>query len=363
MLSQLHQTDQIIMMTTYFCLLVSVLICKNYAEMTCQTVQQNTIPTLSCGHSEGDVTWSRDQDGGRVDILTVRKGQDSEDKHISDPDITMTPHTTKNPTTIVKNTVIKRRNKKDEKKDKKGEKNKKNEKKNKKTKNITMTPHTTKNPTTRVKNTDITMTPHTTENPTTRVENTDITMTPHTTKNPTTIVKNTDITMTLHTTKNPTTRVKNTYITMTPHTTKNPTTRVKNTGHWQLPVGVTTGGLVLVLVLLLVGFLIRRRWAQKAEGDRDRPQAVYEEISDVTQQPKDESCECSSRSKEHFVYNLASAQGTQKEVISMNPIYHTIQDPNITTNLNNDPGEAGAPEAGEGGEGPGRGQAGGRNPK
>ncbi|XP_046875198.1 uncharacterized protein LOC124467108 isoform X2 [Hypomesus transpacificus] len=72
-------------MNTYFYLLVSVLICKNYAEMTCQTVQQKDTATLSCGHFEGDVRWSRDQDGGRVDILTVRKGQDSEDKHIHDP--------------------------------------------------------------------------------------------------------------------------------------------------------------------------------------------------------------------------------------------------------------------------------------
>ena len=54
-------------------------------EMTCQTVQQKDTATLSCGHSEGDVRWSRDKDGGRVNILTVRKGQDSEDKHIHDP--------------------------------------------------------------------------------------------------------------------------------------------------------------------------------------------------------------------------------------------------------------------------------------
>ncbi|XP_067111865.1 microtubule-associated protein 1B-like isoform X2 [Osmerus mordax] len=289
-------------MTTYFCLLVSVLICKNYA------------------------------------------------------DITMTPHTTKNPTPRVKNTVIKRRNKKDEKKDKKGEKNKKNEMKNKETKSITMTPHTTKNPTTRVKNTVIKRRNKKDKKKDKKGEknkkngkknkNTkNITMTPHTTKNPTTRVKNTDIATSPHTTKNPTTRVKNTVTTRivsvgeeseaTKKDENENKKSEKNKSHWQLPVGVTTGGLVLVLVLLLVGFLIRRRWAQKAEGDRDRPQAVYAEISDVTQQPKDESCECSSRSKEHFVYSLASAQGTQKEVISMNPIYHTIQDPNITTNLNN----------------------------
>ncbi|XP_062343146.1 uncharacterized protein LOC134040960 [Osmerus eperlanus] len=233
-------------MTTYFCLLVSVLIGKNYAEMTCQTVQQKNTATLSCGHSEGNVTWSRDQNGGRVDILTVRKGQDSEDKHISDPGKRFSSGADKslkmfkvissdsgvyycNGEPVVNLTVTSETVPEEHQKRTCGPKSPP-------TQNVTMTPHTTENPTTRVKNTDIAT---------------------------------------------------------SPHTTKNPTTRVKNTGHWQLPVGVTTGGLVLVLVLLLVGFLIRRRWAQKAEGDRDRRlDHVYAEISDVTQQPKDESCEC-----------------------------------------------------------------------
>ena len=35
-------------------------------------------------------------------------------------------------------------------------------------------------------------------------------------------------------------------------------------GNQQLAVGVAAGGLVLVLVLVLVGFLIRRCWVQKA---------------------------------------------------------------------------------------------------
>ncbi|XP_046875168.1 peptidyl-prolyl cis-trans isomerase G-like isoform X2 [Hypomesus transpacificus] len=465
------------MMSTYFCFLVSVLIGKNYAEMTCQTVQQKDTATLSCGHSEGDVTWSRDQDGGRVDILTVRKGQDSEDKHIHDPgkrfssvadksltilrvissdsgvyycngepvvNLTVTPE--KVPEEVQKRTCVP---------------------KSPPTTNVTMTTHTTKNPTTRVKNTDVTMTPHTTKNPTTRVKNKvttrtvsvgeesettkkdeknkkddkkkkkdgkkkdkeekkevknekkdektkNVTMTPHTTKNPTTRVKNKVTTRTVsvgeesETTKkdeknkkddkkkkkdgkkkdkeekkevkNEKKDEKTKNVTMTPHTTKNPTTRVKNKvttrtvsvgeesettkkdeknkkddkkkkkdgkkkdkeekkevknekkdektkSHWRLLVGVAAGGLVLVLFLLLVGFLIRRRWA---EGDRDRRlDHVYAEISDVTQQPKDESC--SSSPKEHSVYNLAGAQ----EVITMDPIYHTIQDPNITTNLSN----------------------------
>ncbi|XP_046875172.1 cylicin-1-like isoform X6 [Hypomesus transpacificus] len=431
------------MMSTYFCFLVSVLIGKNYAEMTCQTVQQKDTATLSCGHSEGDVTWSRDQDGGRVDILTVRKGQDSEDKHIHDPgkrfssvadksltilrvissdsgvyycngepvvnltvtpDVTMTPHTTKNPTTRVKNKVTTRtvsvgeesettkkdeKNKKDDKKKKKDGKKKdkeekkevKNEKKDEKTKNVTMTPHTTKNPTTRVKNKVTTRTVSVGEESETtkkdeknkkddkkkkkdgkkkdKEEKKEV-------KNEKKDEKTKNVTMTPHTTKNPTTRVKNKVTTRTvsvgeeSETTKkdeknkkddkkkkkdgkkkdkeekkevkNEKKDEKTKSHWRLLVGVAAGGLVLVLFLLLVGFLIRRRWA---EGDRDRRlDHVYAEISDVTQQPKDESFSLSpgsSSPKEHSVYNLAGAQ----EVITMDPIYHTIQDPNITTNLSN----------------------------
>lgn len=71
---------------TYFSFLMSVFICRVYAEMTCQTVQEKTHAQLSCEYGvQGDVTWSRDQDGKRVKILTLRKGQDKEEKHIADP--------------------------------------------------------------------------------------------------------------------------------------------------------------------------------------------------------------------------------------------------------------------------------------
>ncbi|XP_046875177.1 uncharacterized protein LOC124467093 isoform X2 [Hypomesus transpacificus] len=352
-------------MTTYFCLLVSVLVCKNYAEMTCQSVQQKTNVTLSCGHSEGDVTWSRDQDGGKVNIsdpgkrfssglgsLTILRviSSDSGVYYCNDepvvnltvtPDVPMTPHTIKNPTTRVKNTVTtrtvsvaeakkfnindeKKHNKKNKKKNKKDGKKKEDKKGKKEKKDDKTEEEDDDNDDDDKDGEDVTMTPHTTKNPTTRVKNKDVTTTPHTTKNPTTRVKNTVTTWTVSVAKESEATKKD---------ENKDTKSEKNKSLWQLPLGVAAGGLVLVLVLLLVGFLIRRCWARKSEGDRDRPPAVYAEITDMTQQPKDGSC--SPRSKEHSVYYLAGAPGTQEEVHGMNPIYHTIQDPNITTNLSN----------------------------
>ncbi|XP_030268628.1 hemicentin-1-like [Sparus aurata] len=67
------------------CLLVFVLGCKVTAATKHEVVEEKQSVSLPCLHSvEGEVTWSRETNGHRVDILTV--GGDVEKKHISDPD-------------------------------------------------------------------------------------------------------------------------------------------------------------------------------------------------------------------------------------------------------------------------------------
>ncbi|XP_035537404.1 uncharacterized protein LOC118342849 [Morone saxatilis] len=65
-------------------LLVFALVCNVSAEITHKVVEEKDSVTLSCPHSvEGKVTWSRERDGHRVDILTADGG--SEIRHIKDP--------------------------------------------------------------------------------------------------------------------------------------------------------------------------------------------------------------------------------------------------------------------------------------
>ncbi|XP_030266126.1 uncharacterized protein LOC115577282 [Sparus aurata] len=66
------------------CLLVFVLGCKVTAAIKHEVVEEKQSVSLPCLHSvEGEVTWSRETNGHRVDILTV--GGDADKKHIPDP--------------------------------------------------------------------------------------------------------------------------------------------------------------------------------------------------------------------------------------------------------------------------------------
>ncbi|XP_030266274.1 hepatocyte cell adhesion molecule-like [Sparus aurata] len=68
----------------YSCLVVFVLGCNVTAAVKHEVVEEKQLVTLPCPHSvEGDVTWSRETNGHRVDILTVEGDRDK--KHIPDP--------------------------------------------------------------------------------------------------------------------------------------------------------------------------------------------------------------------------------------------------------------------------------------
>ncbi|KAM8767576.1 SPEG neighbor protein-like [Acanthopagrus schlegelii] len=68
----------------YSCLLVFVLGCNVTAAIKHVTVQEKQSVALPCPHAvKGDVTWSRETNGHRVDILTV--DGDVDKKHIPDP--------------------------------------------------------------------------------------------------------------------------------------------------------------------------------------------------------------------------------------------------------------------------------------
>ncbi|XP_035848773.1 uncharacterized protein LOC116051709 [Sander lucioperca] len=65
-------------------LLVLVLGYKTAAGIIHETVEEKTQVSLRCPHSvEGDVTWSRERNGNKTDILTVNGDRDI--KHIDDP--------------------------------------------------------------------------------------------------------------------------------------------------------------------------------------------------------------------------------------------------------------------------------------
>ncbi|KAK9527117.1 hypothetical protein VZT92_015777 [Zoarces viviparus] len=65
------------------CLLALVLGWNASAEIIHETVEVKTSVSLRCPHSVGTVTWSRESNGSKVDILTV--GVDKDIKHIHDP--------------------------------------------------------------------------------------------------------------------------------------------------------------------------------------------------------------------------------------------------------------------------------------
>ncbi|XP_075938508.1 uncharacterized protein LOC142939172 [Anarhichas minor] len=65
------------------CLLALVLGWNATAEIIHETVEVKTSVSLRCPHSVGTVTWSRESNGSKVDILTVEV--DEEIKHIHDP--------------------------------------------------------------------------------------------------------------------------------------------------------------------------------------------------------------------------------------------------------------------------------------
>ncbi|KAM8767578.1 uncharacterized protein AB9X84_006395 [Acanthopagrus schlegelii] len=69
----------------YSCLLVFVLGCNVTAAIKHVTVQEKQSVSLSCPHYVvGEMTWSRETNGHRVDILTADVNWDK--KHIPDPD-------------------------------------------------------------------------------------------------------------------------------------------------------------------------------------------------------------------------------------------------------------------------------------
>ncbi|XP_038581653.1 proline-rich receptor-like protein kinase PERK8 isoform X3 [Micropterus salmoides] len=71
-------------MKIYSCLLAFVLCCNVSAEKKHKIIRQKDSVTLPCPHPvEGKVTWSREKNGNRVDILTVDGDRDI--RHIHDP--------------------------------------------------------------------------------------------------------------------------------------------------------------------------------------------------------------------------------------------------------------------------------------
>lgn len=66
------------------CLLAFALSCKVTAAINHEVVEEENSVTLRCPHPvEGKVTWSRETNGNRVDILTVDGDRDI--RHIHDP--------------------------------------------------------------------------------------------------------------------------------------------------------------------------------------------------------------------------------------------------------------------------------------
>ncbi|XP_054462607.1 uncharacterized protein LOC129097728 [Anoplopoma fimbria] len=66
------------------CLLTLVLACNATAELIHEAVEEKSSVSLRCPHSvEGTVTWSRENDGSKVDVLTA--GGDQDIRHIHDP--------------------------------------------------------------------------------------------------------------------------------------------------------------------------------------------------------------------------------------------------------------------------------------
>ncbi|XP_045914053.1 uncharacterized protein LOC123976177 [Micropterus dolomieu] len=71
-------------MKIYSCLLVFVLCCNGSSEKKHKIIRLKDSVTLPCPHPvEGKVTWSRERNGNRVDILTV--DGDGDIRHIHDP--------------------------------------------------------------------------------------------------------------------------------------------------------------------------------------------------------------------------------------------------------------------------------------
>ncbi|XP_054461585.1 uncharacterized protein LOC129096916 [Anoplopoma fimbria] len=71
-------------MNIFSCLLAFVLGCNVTAELIHEAVEEKSSVSLRCPHSvEGTVTWSREINGSKVDVLTA--GGDQDIRHIHDP--------------------------------------------------------------------------------------------------------------------------------------------------------------------------------------------------------------------------------------------------------------------------------------
>ncbi|KAL7868583.1 hypothetical protein SRHO_G00099670 [Serrasalmus rhombeus] len=69
----------------FLCLLLCGYLHMINSETLHQTEKEGNTVALKCGRlTKGPVTWSRDTNGQRVDILTTHNGQTT--KHIADPD-------------------------------------------------------------------------------------------------------------------------------------------------------------------------------------------------------------------------------------------------------------------------------------
>ena len=62
---------------------ICVVICVSLAAIRHVIVQEKQPVALPCPHAVGAVTWSRETNGHRVDILTT--GDEGDKKHIPDP--------------------------------------------------------------------------------------------------------------------------------------------------------------------------------------------------------------------------------------------------------------------------------------
>ncbi|XP_047193801.1 uncharacterized protein LOC124851149 isoform X2 [Hippoglossus stenolepis] len=68
-------------MLFFLCLLFTGGICRNVADARIVTVLQNSVATLPCPHTAGDVSWSRLRNGDHVILVTITSGsEDRRDK-------------------------------------------------------------------------------------------------------------------------------------------------------------------------------------------------------------------------------------------------------------------------------------------